>query len=188
MKIMEDKLLLEKPSEEKLLLPVDSKEINLILHWYKQEYILVQDAFYGDETLEATIKFSDYPFVKNKMPFVSANLMNLAVDQTALVHAGLMIKAGYIEILMIGNDGKENAMTFEEFNRVSGDEFVTANIEAKYHKPILPWQEVQISSKFLGMRRIPNGRYVLRFRMEGEQFFTVGATFIYPLSLSLIGK
>ncbi len=183
-----DNTLLDKPTEKKSLLPVPVDEINLILHWYKDEFILVKDAFYGDEILDAKIKFSDYPFVKNKMPIVSSNLMNLSVDQVALVHAGVMVKSGYIKILMIEKNGNETPMTFEEYNRVTGDEFVTANIQAKYNKPVLPDQEMKIECKFLGMRKIPYGRYVLRFRMEGENFFTVFATFVYPLSFNLIQK
>jgi hypothetical protein len=99
-----------------------------------------------------------------------------------------MIKAGYLKILTIGKDGERNVMSFEEYNRLTGDEFLSARMQAKYHQPILPLQEVKISSKFLAKRRTPAGRDIFQFRMEGEHFFTVGATFIYPLNLSLIGK
>ena len=183
---MENKILLEKPSTKRLFLRIPSKEIDLMLHWYKHEFLLIQEAYYDNNILKAKIKFSDYPFVKNKMLFVSSNLINLAVDQCALIHIGLMIKNQYVKIPITNGSGKERVMTFEDYNRIVGDEFVTIKLEGKYIKPISPEQEINILSQFIRIRVSQTNRYLFFFNMGATKHFFIKAIFVYPLSLNLI--
>jgi len=184
--VMENKILVEKPREEELIFKIYPEEIGLMLHWYEPDFFLIREAYYDDENLKTKIKFSDYPFVKNKMPFVSSNLINLAVDQCALIHIGLMIKNEYIKVPIREENENERAMTFEDYNRIAGDEFVTGKIEGKYRKPVLPSRKIWMLSEFHGMKRLPTGRYIFFFHMEGKEFFNIKASFIYPLNLYYI--
>ena len=186
MHVMETNVLLEEPSKKKLFIRIPYDEIQLMLHWYRPEFFLIQEAYYADDILKAKIKFSDYPFVKNKMPFVSSNLINLSVDQCTLIHIGLMIKDGYIRVPIIGETEGRRAMTFEDYNQVVGDEFVTSKLEGKYIKPIPPEQKINISSRFIGFRISQTGRYLFFFNMNAEQHFFIKAVFVYPLSLEMI--
>lgn len=167
---------------------VTQEDIKEILHWYKDEFLLVKDAIFRDNELMARVGFSHYPFVQGEMPFVSSNLINIAADQCALVHFGMMIKYNSVSVIIVNNEGIEKAMSFEEYNLRSGDEFLTAKLKGRYNRPVPPSQEVKICSQFLGMKRTSNGRYILDFQMRGEEFFTVAGIFAYPMNLSLIGR
>lgn len=167
---------------------VEHSDIKQILHWYKDEFILTKDAAYQNAELKVAIEFSSYPFVKSPMPFISSNLINLAIDQCAIIHTGLMIKYGYIRLSMADEHGEEKWMTFEDYNRIVGDEFVTAKLDAKYKKPIPSFQKIEIRSHFLNMRRGSNGRYVFRFLLESKTLFVISLVFVYPLNLSFVRR
>ena len=170
------------------LLLVPSEDIKKLLDWYKDEFSMVREATYADSELTARIRFSQYPFIKGKMPFVSSNLINLAMDQCVLIHMGLMIKYNYIQVGIVDDNGLEKAMTFEDYNRIVGDEFVTAKLEGKYIKPIPPSRKVTVTNEFLGMKRTFSGRYLLKFQTKGEHFFSNKLTVIYPLNLHIVGR
>jgi hypothetical protein len=161
------------------------EEIELMLHWYKPEFFQLKEAYYHNEYLVAKVKFSEYPFIRGNMPFVSSNLINLAIDQCALVHIGMMIKYNFIKLLIKENDILKY-MSFEEYNRIVGDEFVTAKIEAQYLKPISPLKEIQVISHFNNLKRNIKGRYLFRFSLKCEEYFNIQAIFAYPLNLDLI--
>lgn len=176
----------EQQISDRLLVP--SEDIKKLLHWYKDEFFLVREAVYTNSELAAQIKFSHYPFIKGKMPFVSSNLINLAMDQCVLIHMGLMIKWDHIRVGIVNDDGLEKAMTFKDYNRIVGDEFVTAKLEGRYNKPIPPSRKVMVTNQFLGMKRTLTGRYLLKFQTRGEHFFTNKLTVIYPLNLHIVGR
>ena len=164
---------------------IPNEEIELMLHWYKPEFLQIKQAYYHNENLIAMVKFSEYPFIRGKMPFISSNLINLAIDQCALVHIGMMIKHNYIKLL-IKEKGILKYMSFEEYNRIVGDEFVTAKIDARYMKPILPLEEIKLMSHFNNLKRSANGRYLFEFFVSSECYFNIHAFFVYPLKLKLI--
>jgi len=165
---------------------ISLEEIKLILNWYKSEFFQVREAYYYNNILKAKIKFSEYPFVNGKMPFISSNLINLAMDQCVLIHIGTMIKNKFIKVLISDKNGNLKPMTFDEYNHIVGDEFVTAKINAKYHRPIPPIEEIQMISNFLNLRRSGNGRYILDFSIQSEPFLFIQAIFVYPLTLRLV--
>lgn len=167
---------------------VTQEDIRKILHWYKDEYFLVREVVYRERELTAYIKFSDYPFVRGEMPFVSSNLINLAIDQIALIHIGMMIKCSYIKLVIVKDNRVQGHMSFDEYNRIVGDEFVTAKIEGKYLKPIPPMEEIQVIGSFLDLKKSATGRYIFEFLFQSKQFFNIKAIFVYPLTLKLVGR
>ena len=166
----------------------EHNDIKQILHWYKDEFILVKDVVaYRDAQLTGIIGFSPYPFIKGSMPFISSNLINLAVDQTVLVHLGLMIKSKYISVNICGSNGLQREMSFEDFNRIVGDEFVTARLRGQYKKPIPPYRSVRLKSEFLQMRNPVGSKYFFTFKVTGELYFAVDLIVAYPLNTIVLG-
>jgi len=164
---------------------ISNEEIELMLHWYKPEFFQIKEAYYSNKNLIAKVKFSEYPFIKGIMPFISSNLINLAMDQCALIHIGMMIKHNYIKLLIRENEILKY-LSFEEYNRIVGDEFVTAKIEGSYLKPIPPTEEIQLISYFNSLKRSAKGRYFFEFFVRSEYYFNIRAIFVYPLNLKLI--
>lgn len=187
-KAIKNEILFQESIRETRFIQISQEEINLMLHWYKPEFFQIQEANYGSDVLLATVKFSEYPFIKGKMPFISANLINLAIDQCALIHIGMMVKYNYIKLIFVKNDGSIGEMTFDEYNQIVGDEFVTAKIEGRYLKPIPPTEKIQVISSFLSLRKNESGRYLFEFLFQSEHFFIIKAIFVYPLTLKLVGR
>ena len=96
-----------------------------------------------------------------------------------------MIKNQYIKVVLTDETRNEKLMTFEDYNRIVGDEFVTGKLEGSYTKPISPEMEIDILSIFIRLKISQTNRYLFFFNIDAEKYFSIKAIFVYPLNLKL---